>query len=570
MNRTEYRCAHTWPRDRRGRRLLTRVAAGVIGGGMVLAAGSPASAQFRSAAAAPPGPTLGWQAREFQDSVNGPDNAVDIQYWFDDITNPGEPVNYVFITGWQTTSDGATVFATHKYEADYTGQGENEPIFSAFYPDPSGATGTNKAVAMAFDPDTGDVYVTGESSGPNGQDYVTIRYNKDLGEVWTSVSRYNGPANGDDIPVDIVHYGSTGYVVAVTGRSLGVGTGDDIATVLYNTLDGTLASGWWPSGVNGPAGERRYDGPGVGPDRPVGVGVIEIVVKGGDGGYVGVFVSGTESTVGEGDNIVTLAYTQFGFLSAVRSFDGPESGDDVATAMVSRTKRDQGGVYVPEFSFISTCGYTPGAVQGDTDYVVVSYWHFINGCHLPVSSCLEDPYVFGDSEFRIWGGPAPAALSDDRPLAIDIRADAWLWITGRVREAEGTAYDIGTIQYDMYGTGSWTQANPAGPDPTAEWIWGVLDDTNEWGTAVDAHGIVAYVGGRVSRGGVNSYAMFKFDVRMPFTPVWTALHRALQASDTIEAIVALDNAVPDPVFVAGGSGLSATGKDQLTLRYDQP
>ena len=214
MNRTEYRCAHTSPRDRRGRRILTRVAAGVIGGGLVLGAASPASAQFRSAAAAPPGPTLCWQAREFHAGgngpVNGPDNAVEIVYWIDDITNPGEPVNYVFITGYHTTASGATVFATFKYEADYTGQGENEPLFSAFFPPIAGATGTNKAVAMAFDPDTGDVYVTGESSGPNGQDYVTIRYDTDLDEVWPSEPRYNGPANGDDSPVDIAQYGSPG------------------------------------------------------------------------------------------------------------------------------------------------------------------------------------------------------------------------------------------------------------------------------------------------------------------------------------------------------------------------
>ena len=568
------RCART-PQERSGRRLLTRLAAAAIGGGLLLTAASPATGQSRSAAAGPPaGPTLSWLAREFQDGVNGPDNAVDIAYWID-LNGPGseDDVPYVFITWYHTTDSGATVFATFRYLANYTGPGENEPDRSAFFPAIAIATGTNKAVAMSIDDATGDVYVTGESTDPegvNGQDYVTIKYDKDLVGAWSGERRYDGPVNDDDVPVDVTFVPSSGEpgLVLVTGRSRGGVTGDDIATVLYDALTGVPSAPLWPNEGDGP-GVRRYSGDGFEGDEPVGVLGVALVEE--IPPDVLVVVGGTISTLAQGKDIVTLAYAAdvggAGSLVQVRVFNGVDSGDDVATGMVSLTS-GVGLSYDPLGSFVAVCGYTPHDEPGsephpnDTDYVVLNYTH-------------KDGFDFlrpawsGNQPARFFNGLAPPEFSDDRPLAIDVgHVSPWnplnyyVWITGRVREADGTDYDVATIVYklNVYNSPAY---------PFYQLIWGVLTDTNEWGTAVDAHGNVAYVGGRVSRGTINNYATFKFDVARAYTPEWTALYRAWQASDTIEAIVGLVDVV-DPVFVTGGSGLSATGKDQLSLRYDQP
>lgn len=63
----------------------------------------------------------------------------------------------------------------------------------------------------------GNVYVTGESQGDNGDlDYATIAYDSDGNQLW--VARYDGPANGDDSAVAVA-LDSSGDVY-VTGSSL--------------------------------------------------------------------------------------------------------------------------------------------------------------------------------------------------------------------------------------------------------------------------------------------------------------------------------------------------------------
>ncbi|MCH7907772.1 MAG: hypothetical protein IIB26_10115, partial [Chloroflexi bacterium] len=157
-----------------------------------------------TSAAGPPGPTLTWQAREWQPEVAETDVAADILHWVD----PSTSIPYIFMTGYQTTSSGATVIATHKYLANGDGDPINNWVARAFWPEPAIAVGTNKGVAMAIDPSNGTLYVVGEVNGiTTGQDYITIPYTKDLGAPltgWTTPNFYhNALANGDDVPVDI-------------------------------------------------------------------------------------------------------------------------------------------------------------------------------------------------------------------------------------------------------------------------------------------------------------------------------------------------------------------------------
>lgn len=100
--------------------------------------------------------------------------------------------------------------------------------------------------AMAIDY-ANNVYVTGYSfDAASSFDYATLKFNSSLVQQWAT--RYNGTGNGveaaSSIAVDI--YGN----VYVSGRSLGSGTNDDYATVMYNSA-GTEK---WVARYNGPAG----------------------------------------------------------------------------------------------------------------------------------------------------------------------------------------------------------------------------------------------------------------------------------------------------------------------------
>ena len=89
---------------------------------------------------------------------------------------------------------------------------------------------TDNPVAIAVD-GSGNVYVTGESSGQDAVDYATIKYNSAGEEQW--VARYNGPGNGND-RANAIAVDALGNVY-VTGESLGQGTGIDYATIKYNS-----------------------------------------------------------------------------------------------------------------------------------------------------------------------------------------------------------------------------------------------------------------------------------------------------------------------------------------------
>jgi uncharacterized delta-60 repeat protein len=89
---------------------------------------------------------------------------------------------------------------------------------------------TDVANTMAID-DSGNVIVTGSSwgSGTN-EDYATVKYDSNGTEQW--VARYNGPGNVVDRATAIVIDGLGSIIV--TGQSMGSGTSSDYTTIKYN------------------------------------------------------------------------------------------------------------------------------------------------------------------------------------------------------------------------------------------------------------------------------------------------------------------------------------------------
>src|SRR6516165_2480766 len=99
---------------------------------------------------------------------------------------------------------------------------------------------------------SGNVYVTGYSGGSDsGNDFATIKYNSAGQEQW--VARYNGPSNADDYGNAIAIDGSGD--VYVTGSSVDSVNGFDYATVKY---DNSGQQQW----------VARYNGPGNEDDEP--------------------------------------------------------------------------------------------------------------------------------------------------------------------------------------------------------------------------------------------------------------------------------------------------------------
>ncbi|MBI4331240.1 MAG: PKD domain-containing protein [Chloroflexi bacterium] len=147
----------------------------------------------------------------------------------------------VYVTG---SSEGGTAgddYATVKYNSS------GAKLWATRYNGP--ASGSDRATAMFLD-GSGNVYVTGYSAGAgSGDDYVTIKYDTSSGnQQW--IARYNGPGNGDDRASGIALDGSGN--VYVTGSSLGIGTGDDYTTIKYNSSGLEM----WAARYNGPGNGR--------------------------------------------------------------------------------------------------------------------------------------------------------------------------------------------------------------------------------------------------------------------------------------------------------------------------
>jgi DNA-binding beta-propeller fold protein YncE len=131
----------------------------------------------------------------------------------------------VFVTGTMDQTDGIADYGTLAYDAA-TGR----RLWVARYDGPAG--GVDFASALGVAPDGAQVYVTGTSFGvTTGPDYATVAYQAGSGQqAW--VSRYDGPAGGEDQAVALA-ITPDGRAVIVTGVSKAGGHGLDFATVAY-------------------------------------------------------------------------------------------------------------------------------------------------------------------------------------------------------------------------------------------------------------------------------------------------------------------------------------------------
>ena len=215
----------------------------------------------------------------------------------------------VYVSGWRRIPSGSTNldYLTIKYNS--TGL----LLWAADYDGPANSNEVPNAIAVDGN---GNVYVTGNSqnslvSGADN-DYATVMYNSSGVQQW--VSRYNGPANGQDesraIAID-----DSGNVY-ITGQSTDVnGSTPDYATIKYNSLGAEQ----WVSRYTG-----IQDNSGDGANSLAIDNLGNVYVTGTSGSF-----SGTKA------DYATIKYNSLGVQQWAERYNGPPgNGTDQAKAIV--------------------------------------------------------------------------------------------------------------------------------------------------------------------------------------------------------------------------------------------
>jgi hypothetical protein len=364
------------------------------------------------------------------------------------------------------------------------------------------------AQALGVSPDGSTVFVTGYSVGSaSGADYATVAYDASTGaQLWAK--RYNGSANTGDVARALA-VSPDGFSVFVTGRSHGSASGDDYATVAYDTSTGARL---WV---------RRYTGPKAGDDEATTLGVSPVGSK--------VFVTGHSHGTGSGADYATVAYdASTGKQLWVSRYDGPANGDDAALAL---------GVS-PNASIVFVTGRSPGSTSG-IDYATVGY-DASTGARLWV---------------RRYNGPANG---DDLAFALGVSPDGLTMIVTGDSNGSGGSDDYATVAYDAStGRQLWVSRynGPANGDDAALAL-GVSPDSSTVFVTGDSHG----------SGGSADYATIAYDT---FTGASLWVRRYNGSANGDDGARAL-GVSPDgsSVFVTGHSHGMGSGADYATVAYD--
>ncbi len=262
--------------------------------------------------------------------------------------------NNVYVTGYSAGSGGFD-YATIKYDTN------GNQLWVAYY---DGLDTGDFATALVVDA-AGNVYVTGESGGlGTSEDYATVKYDPNGNQLWAA--RYNGPGNFNDV-ANTLAVDSLGNVY-VTGRSWGVATGEDYATIKYDA-NGTQL---WVA---------RYNGPGNVHDNATAIAVDaadNVIITGG-------------SSSGTATDYATIKYDTNGNQLWVILYNGPGNAGDSATSMALDSS---GNVYVTGGS---------GSSNLSSDYATIKYSQSSPMTDLSVTMTDSSDPFFVDRPYIIEG-----------------------------------------------------------------------------------------------------------------------------------------------------------------------
>lgn len=296
--------------------------------------------------------------------------------------------NDIYVTGYSRTAGNDYDCVTVKYSGI-----DGSEIWVQRYDGQAGAYDSAYAIAV----DSADnIFVTGSAEGMETlHNYITIKYSSDGTVLWSAV--YNGPADGTDKATSIAIDASGD--VYVTGRSEGVSSGYDYATIKYDGTDGTEI---WLTRYN--RSDKADWGQAIALDDSNNV-----------------YVTGHSVDSGNPDeDYATVKYDTDGVQLWAARYNGPDNDSDKACAIASDPS---GNVYVTGKSY---------AIGADFDYVTVKY--DTNGTELWVK--------------RYDGG------GGDYPKAIALDSQANAYVTGEsYHDTDG--YNYLTIRYDANGLDPW-------------------------------------------------------------------------------------------------------------------
>jgi uncharacterized delta-60 repeat protein len=297
----------------------------------------------------------------------------------------------VYVTGGSGGVGIGSDYATIKY--DSSGQQQWVARYTGF-----GGYGNDTANAIAVDA-SGNVYATGRSPGVgSAEDYATIKYNSAGQQQW--VARYNGPGNFTDVANAIAVDASGNVYVTGTSDSGGQGSNYDYATIKYNS-EGQQQ---WTA---------RYDGPANDGDEAY---AIAVDASG------NVYVTGVSLGSGTGADFATIKYNSAGQQQWVARYNGPVNGDDYGYAIALDNSEN---IYVT--------GHSPGAGTAD-DYATIKY-----------DSAGQQQWV---ARYNGLGN------SGDEAHAIALDSSGNVYVTGQSYGAGGDT-DCATVKYDSTGQEQW-------------------------------------------------------------------------------------------------------------------
>ena len=486
-----------------------------------------------------------WDVR--YNSVGGPRNGID------EVADLAvDATGNVYVTGTSLFSGVFTGnFTTVRY-AQFKVQQAWEARFTG--------TGSSAEVAKDVVSDAdGNVYVAGYAYNGRNYDYATVKYSPAGQQLWQA--RYNGPADNEDLPTNVVV--DTAGNVYVSGTSYSA-TESDYATIKYSPTGQQL----WVARYNGPA--NGYD--------------LAAKVK--------VDAVGNVYVTGSSDNgrsssydYATLKYSTGGQQLWATRYNGPANSYDLAADLALD---NEGNVYVTGTTY----------TDSQSDYATLKYvgtdgqqeWEEIyngtgNGYDEAAKIALVGPlnsvavtgtsyggtstgYDFATIRYGIFGGfPAWASRYNDPANGDDVAADLAVTSQGDVVVA-GTSYgglsaDYSTVRY--MGSNGQLVWNNRYDGPTNSY-----DEAKA--VAVNEAGNVYVTGLSYNSAGTNDYATVEYALNPnPNTTtsrlLWEGRYNGSGNSFDEAAAITVDGA--SNVYVTGFSLGSGTGYDFATVKYSR-